>query len=204
MKIYFVRHGETDWNKEGKLQGRTDISLNEKGRKAAELTGEALKDISFDIAFTSPLVRAKETAQIILKNRNVPIIEEERIIEVSFGAYEGWKKSTWDENMKNFFFHSDLYVPAEGGESLERVLRREGEFLHELFTNQEYQNKTILITTHGAALSGLLTVIKENPIAKYWAGGLHKNCGISIVEVEDGTPKILQEAIVLYDDASLT
>ena len=126
-----------------------------------------LKDVPFDIAFTSPLKRAKQTAEIILKDRKIPIIDEERITEIAFGAYEGSVKTAWDDNMKNFFSHPDLYVPAEGGETLETVLEREKDFLEELFENQRYQDSTILISTHGAALSGLLTLIKKNPISKY-------------------------------------
>ena len=200
MKIYFIRHGETDWNKEGKLQGRVDIPLNEEGRHVAELTCEALKEEHFDIAFTSPLSRAYETAEIILRGRNVPIMKDERIIEVGFGTYEGVKREEWDENIKNFFLKSEQYVPKGNGETIEAVLEREKEFLQELFANSLYQDSTVLISTHGAALSGLLTVIKSNPIAKFWAGGLHKNCGISIVEVQNGIPQILEEAIVLYDE----
>lgn len=198
MKLYFIRHGETDWNKEGKLQGRTDVVLNEEGRKVAELTREALKEVPFDLAFTSPLTRARTTAEIIIGDRTVPIIDEERIIEVGFGLNEGSKKSEWDENMKNFFFHTEQYVPAEGGETIEEVLERERAFLNELFSSENYKDSTILISTHGAALSGLLTVIKNNPVSKFWAGGLHKNCGLTIVEVKEGVPEILQEAIVLY------
>lgn len=200
MKIYFIRHGETDWNKEGKLQGRVDIPLNEEGRHVAELTCEALKEEHFDIAFTSPLSRAYETAEIILRGRNVPIMKDERIIEVGFGTYEGVKREEWDENIKNFFLKSEQYVPKGNGETIEAVLEREKEFLQELFANSLYQDSTVLISTHGAALSGLLTVIKSNPIAKFWAGGLHKNCGISIVEVQNGISQIIKEAIVVYDD----
>ena len=74
MKLYIIRHGQTDWNLARKLQGCTDIPLNEHGRYVAELTREGLKDVPFDVAFTSPLSRAKETAEIILKDRNIPII----------------------------------------------------------------------------------------------------------------------------------
>ena len=203
MKIYFIRHGETDWNKEGKLQGRVDIPLNTDGRHVAELTCEALKEVDFDVAFTSPLMRAYETAEIILKEKSVPIIKDVRIIEVGFGAYEGVKRSDWDENIKNFFLKSEQYVPKGNGESLEAVLEREGEFLQELFANPMYQKSTVLVSTHGAALSGLLTVIKGNPVAKFWVGGLHRNCGISIVEVQNGIPRIIEEAIVLYDDRKI-
>ena len=93
MKLYLIRHGETDWNKEGKLQGRTDIPLNEDGRADAELTRDAMKNIEFQVAFTSPLIRARETAEIILKDRDIPIVNEERIIEVGFGEYEVSPKS---------------------------------------------------------------------------------------------------------------
>lgn len=203
MIVYFIRHGETDWNKDGKLQGRVDIPLNTEGRQVAELTGEALKEVPFDVAFTSPLMRAYETAEIILRGRKIPIIKEDRIIEVGFGAYEGVRREDWDENIKNFFLKSELYVPKGEGEPLERVLEREGAFLKELFGDEKYQNSTVLVSTHGAALSGLLTVIKGNPVAKFWAGGLHQNCGISIVEVKEKEPRIIKEAIVLYDETEI-
>ena len=83
MIIYIIRHGETDWNVLRKFQGRTDIPLNENGRQVAEWTREGLKEIDFDIVYTSPLRRAKETAQIIVGDRQIPIIEEERIIEMA-------------------------------------------------------------------------------------------------------------------------
>ena len=200
MLIYFIRHGETDWNKEGRLQGRVDIPLNEAGKKAARLTREGLDAVVFDVAFSSPLQRAYETAELVLEGRSVPVFRDERLTEVGFGIYEGVKRSEWDDNIKNFFLKSEQYSPKGDGESIEEVLKRESEFLHELFENEAYKDSTILVSSHGAALSGLLTVIKGNAIADFWAGGLHKNCGISIVKVEDGTINILQEAILLYDE----
>ena len=62
MKIYFVRHGETDWNKDRKIQGQVNISLNEFGRHLARETAKGLKEIPFAVCFTSPLDRARETA----------------------------------------------------------------------------------------------------------------------------------------------
>lgn len=66
MLLYIVRHGETDWNKAGKVQGRTDIPLNERGRYLAEATAEGMKDVRIDFCYTSPLIRAKETARSYL------------------------------------------------------------------------------------------------------------------------------------------
>lgn len=203
MKLYIIRHGQTDWNRARRLQGRTDIPLNEWGRRVAELTREGLKDVTFDMAFTSPLVRAKETAEIILKDRNVPLIEDERIIEVNFGAYEGEDFRLDNENLQNFFSQPELYYPVDGSESMESIFERTADFLSELYENPKYQNSTILIATHGAALCGLLCNIKKWDKADFWKGGLHKNCGFSIVEVTGGVQKILEEAIIVYDEAKL-
>lgn len=198
MRLYIIRHGQTNWNKERKLQGRTDIPLNESGREVAELTKEGFKDIPFDIAFTSPLKRAKETAEIILTGRNIPIIDEPRIIEVNFGSYEGCDFDLPDEYIQNFFSAPEKYFSINGMEPMEDILGRMKSFLQELCQNPELQDKTILISTHGAALSGLMTVIKGNSVDKYWAGGLHKNCGFSVVDIENGVARIVTEAAVAY------
>ena len=71
MKIYFVRHGETDWNRAHKVQGHTDIPLNNYGRHLARETAEGMKNLKIDLAYTSPLSRAKETAEIILAGSSV-------------------------------------------------------------------------------------------------------------------------------------
>lgn len=203
MKLYFIRHGQTDWNRVHKLQGRTDIPLNEYGRYVAELTRVGLADVAFDLAFTSPLGRARTTAEIILGARQIPVNEDERIIEVNFGAYEGQGFRLEDENLQNFFEKPELYYPVNGSESMEAILERTGEFLSDLYQNEQYQNSTILISTHGAALSALLCNVKGWQKADFWKGGLHKNCGITIVEVIEGEPKILEEAIIVYDEKKL-
>ena len=69
--LYIIRHGKTDWNDRHKLQGRTDVPLNEEGRRMAEEAREAYRDVHFDICFCSPLIRAKETAEILLRGRDV-------------------------------------------------------------------------------------------------------------------------------------
>ena len=89
MKLYMIRHGQTEWNKEKRLQGRADIPLNAYGIQLAEETRDGLLGVRFDIAFTSPLKRAKKTAQILLEGQEVKLIEDERIIEIGFGSYEG-------------------------------------------------------------------------------------------------------------------
>lgn len=204
MKLYMVRHGETAWNKERRIQGQVDIPLNEFGRKLAEKTAKGLSDIRFDVCYSSPLSRAKETAELILMGRPTPVIEDERIIEMAFGEYEGrcCSRDGWNlpEEFRRFFDAPDRYQAPAGGENFAEVKKRTGEFLAELYKKEEYQKSNILIATHGAALAGLLNNIKGKSLAEYWGDGVHKNCAVTEVEVTDVKPVVISENVVYYDD----
>ena len=99
--LYIMRHGKTDWNALHKLQGRTDIPLNEEGRLMALKAHEEYKSWNIDVCYCSPLIRAVETAQIVLKNRGIPIITDERLVEMSFGDYEGIENILFFINRRN-------------------------------------------------------------------------------------------------------
>lgn len=204
MKIYFVRHGETDWNKERKIQGQVDIPLNEFGRHLARETAKGLRDVPFDVCFTSPLGRARETAQIILQGRDVPILEDKRILEMNFGVLEGkcCSKEGWDvpDSFQMFFDDPIHYQAPEGGEDFQAVRERTGDFLNWLFAQEQYRDSTVLVTTHGAAMAGLLNNLKKKPLAEYWGVGVHKNCGVTEVDVTDGRIDIISENKVYYTD----
>ena len=137
MTVYLIRHGETDYNKQKFLQGRSNISLNECGRELAEITGRALQDVTFDYVYSSPLNRAMETAKLLLNSKNIPIIPEERIIEISFGEHEGKSFhpehfTISDKDFMNFFKAPERYQIPAGGESFEEVIKRTGDFWPEL------------------------------------------------------------------------
>ena len=132
--LYIMRHGKTEWNELHKLQGRTDIPLNEEGRQMAKIAGEKYKDINFDVCYCSPLVRAKETAKLVLEGRNVPIIYDERLREMSFGIYEGMEnpaKAT-DSPIRTFFKEPEKYKGVKEGETFYELFKRTGEFLKEV------------------------------------------------------------------------
>lgn len=204
MRLYIVRHGETDWNKKRKLQGQVDIPLNEFGRHLAVETGKGLSDIPFSICISSPLKRALETAQLILEGRDVPIIADERIKEMAFGAWEGGccSEDGWNlpQEFHKFFEDPEHYRAPEGGEDFYSLRNRLSEFLSELYKKEELKDKNILITTHGAALCGILNIIKDQPVSQYWGKGVHKNCAVTEVEVTDGVPVIVAENQVYYKD----
>ena len=203
MKMYIIRHGQTPWNARKCLQGRSDVDLNENGIYLAELTGKALRDVTFDMAFTSPLIRAKHTAQCILAGRKVPIIEDERLIEISFGIYEGCcyaeeNRQVPQQWIENFFHAPQDYVAAPGGESLDDVEKRTRNFMEDICSRKELQDKTILVSTHGCALRGLLNSIRESNREEYWHGGVSKNCAVSIVTCNRGEKPVLVEENHIY------
>ena len=198
MKLYIIRHGETDWNVKRRFQGRSDIPLNEEGRRLARITSEALKETAFTRIYTSPLKRAYETAMIIKGERDIPVIEEPRIIEISFGEYEGLccGKDNFnipDPEFMNFFDKPEAYKPPKGAEGIAELKARTADFLQEIVHNKDMENDTILVSTHGAALRGLLSYISNIAIKDFWNGGVHKNCAVTIVDVNEGRTLIIEE-----------
>ena len=203
MRLYLIRHGETDWNTVKRLQGATDIPLNEKGEALARVTRDGMKEIPFDVIFTCPLKRAYRTAEIVRGDRDIPLIEDERIREICFGDYEGLVSklegySIPDPDFKFFFTKTDKYQTPPNGESVASLLKRTGNFLEELKNREDLQDKTILISSHGAAVRALLSNVEKCDIAHFWGNGVHKNCGVSCVELIDGEYQILWENKVYY------
>ncbi len=203
MKLYIIRHGETDWNVKRRFQGRSDIPLNEEGRRLARITSEALKETAFTRIYTSPLKRAYETAMIIKGERDIPVIEEPRIIEISFGEYEGLccGKDNFnipDPEFMNFFDKPEAYKPPKGAEGIAELKARTADFLQEIVHNKDMENDTILVSTHGAALRGLLSYISNIAIKDFWNGGVHKNCAVTIVDVNEGRTLIIEEGKTYY------
>ena len=140
---------------------------------------------------------------IIKGDRKIPIISERRILEISFGEYEGlsYGKETYnipDPDFMNFFQAPHKYNIPPGGESFQEIIKRTGGFLEELSRNESYQDKTILLSTHGCALKAILANIKGISIPEFWGEGVHKNCAVSIVEYTDGKYRLLEEGKV-YD-----
>lgn len=88
-EIYIVRHGETDWNRQGRLQGQEDIPLNGTGRAQAQACGKALAGVGFCRIFTSPLSRARETAEIIAQYQTCPVAGEPGLLERDYGRLSG-------------------------------------------------------------------------------------------------------------------
>ncbi len=150
--FYFVRHGESLWNAENKICGATDIALNETGREQARKTAEAIlqEGICFDRILSSPLQRAKETAEIISKATGVPLEVRNELIEQRFGRYEGTPRNGEDFRIAKTHF-IDSY---EGGETMLKTAHRVYSLLDEI-TSQE--DTVYLIAAH----NGLVRIIES-------------------------------------------
>lgn len=202
MRLYALRHGETSWNVQRRFQGQSDIPLNDKGILLAELTGEGLADVPFDLAFTSPLSRARQTAELVLAGRDVPLAVEPRLIEMAFGVYEGMTANsglagTVNQNLIDFICHPERYQAPQGGESFEALTRRMADYLAELCGRTEWADKTILLASHGGAITALLNAIAP-PKGFFWRGGVPYNCSYSIIDIDDGVPHLVAENQICY------
>lgn len=203
MIIYVMRHGQTDWNVVKRLQGRSDTELNENGRELARKTGKALLTVPFTAAFSSPLKRARETAALALGGRDVPVIEDERLIEISFGVYEGLCSGKEhyeipDADFSYFFTAPDQYRMPEGGEGFDELHRRTADFLRDITTRPELEEETVLVATHGAAGRALLNALRTFELKDFWNGGVSPNCSVAILESHHGEVRLLEENKIFY------
>ena len=175
--LYIIRHGKTDWNAIHKLQGKTDIPLNETGIEMAKEAHERYKDVHFDICYCSPLIRARQTADLLLEGRDVPIVIDNRLEEMGFGIYEG-EQNVFEKPecpVRELFFNPAGYKAVGGAESLEELIKRTGEFLNEVALPQVNEGKDVLIVGHGAMNSAILGRIWNKPLEKFWEEGI-ENC----------------------------
>lgn len=146
MKILIVRHGKTEWNKEKRAAGLTDIELNEDGIKQAEELRDKLKDVNFDLIISSPLKRAVKTANIINECHGKEIKIEEGATERNLGIYEGQPN---EQDIFNEIRYYTKNVPVEKGEDCKTYTEKVSKFLEETIKTYNGKIDTLLIVSHG-------------------------------------------------------
>ena len=175
MKIYYVRHGQTDLNLAKKMQGGgTEKELNETGVSQAYNTKKELENVKYDLVICSPMKRAKQTAEIINEGRDIPIITDER----KLGDYEGRDVT---EEMENNIWDYKLNYNIPNGENLHDFEKRIDEFFDDI--KEKYHDKSVLIVAHG----GIAKVIKAHlygmPESQNLAEISMNNCEIIETEI---------------------
>jgi uncharacterized phosphatase len=186
--IGLLRHGQTDWNIDFRLQGITDIPLNDTGISQAITAGKVLDANDWDVLLTSPLSRAHDTAQIVAREAGFErFIVEPMLLERSFGEAEGMLHSEWREK-----YGEGKLVP--GGETLEQLALRSWALLDRLAT--EYRGKRVLTVSHGALIRKLINLVSKGELPR--EGDRFSNASLSTLVFDE-----YGWSIAKYDPASL-
>ena len=146
--IYLIRHGQTDWNVERKIQGQTDIPLNINGKQQAKEAAEEIANLKIDKIISSDLSRAKETAEIINKKVGAKITFDKRLREVNYGNYEGAQIDKFTDEQWKIFNETPEKIK---GESRQQVYDRVKSFIDEI-----KDDENVLVVTHGGSLCMML------------------------------------------------
>lgn len=186
-RFYLIRHGQTFWNQENRMQGQHETELTPLGERQAIALGKRLKDIPFDKVYSSPLHRAVKTAELILGNREIPIQLDDSLKEILMGDWQGILiddlKRDFPEEIDLFWNHPEKYK-RETCETYDEVRRRAGQFMEK--TAAGNPGKNILVVTHGALLKTLYTFFKYQPIAEIAHAKHPLSTAMAIVEKRDG------------------
>lgn len=185
MRLILVRHGTTIWNSEGKYQGEIDVPLSDRGRQEVKRVAERLQDEDIKAVYSSHLIRARETAEIIARPHGLPVKVIREIGEINFGEWEGLTaqeiKEKFGEETYRIWLEDPANADISGGgrllEFAERVVRGFNQVV------QAHQEDTVVMATHGGALMVLGCHLHGEDLTcfrKYY----HQNAAISVVEVE--------------------
>lgn len=205
MNIYLLRHGETKANKEGRIQGRIDIPLNEYGIELAEITRDGIKEenLRFDRIYSSPLSRARQTAEIVRGEQNVEIRIDERIIEMGFGESENMlikdiKEKPEYQNLNYCFSIPSKYAAENGAESYEEIMARAKDFLERELRPLEQACENVLVVCHGAMIRALLLNVNGWDLDRYWE--IHQpNCCMNLITLKEGRFEIAFKEKIYYE-----
>jgi probable phosphoglycerate mutase len=150
MKIYVTRHGETDYNVAGRFTGSTDVPLNDKGKAQAAELAERLQGMTFDAVISSPMLRARQTADIVCAALGMEYETCEHFVEINMGAYEGLTRDEARERypeLWNSFAAGNRDSAPDGGETRREACARVDNGMKLL--TREYYGKTLLLICHG-------------------------------------------------------
>ena len=169
-RIILIRHGETEWNRLHRFQGRSDLPLNSKGHKQAQALAIALKNETITAIYSSPLKRAVETALHIGSfHPSAPLIKEAGLMEMDLGDFEGMEAQHWREQHQEFrrtWEKTPGNLPMPGGESLEQVQHRAVDVLMNI-SESHLPESTLLICSHNFVIVSLLCFAAKIPLDRF-------------------------------------
>jgi broad specificity phosphatase PhoE len=180
--LLIARHGETEWNAAGRIQGHTDIGLSSNGADQARSLGKRLSGLSIDAAYSSDLRRTSETARLILGERDIALIETPMLREYHKGEFEGMTLSEIEAQFPDEYpkyLEKNLDYAPKGGESTRTVSVRIAQIISEIKSN--HLDHTVLIVSHGGVLRAAMVSLLRMPLEGNWSF-VFGNCGLTIID----------------------
>lgn len=195
-KLYFIRHGKTEWNQEGRFQGKDgDSPLLPESFEQIKLLGASLADVTFTHAFSSPIKRAKDTAELTLAAmgaEDVPLTTLDGLAEFGMGVWEGMRfvdvEAGWPEMLHAYRHQPDLFEADQvsGAESFAQVQGRFMQDVKDAVANFGGPEVNLIFFSHGMSLTAGMAALVEIPLAETRARGGLSNTSTSILETADG------------------
>ena len=204
MEVYFLRHGETEWNRERRIQGSTEwTDLTEEGVRLAEATryGMLAQGMTFDRIYSSPYRRALHTARILAEGFGLDPVIDDRLREISFGPYEGTRYGEGlfvDDNIRACFLDPPRYVARDGAEPFAAVAARVRDFVDRELSPISETCSRVLVVAHGGILRTVLGLASDRPLADFWKGP-QPNCCAHVVTLADGRLALKARAVVFQN-----
>ncbi|OPX42228.1 phosphoserine phosphatase 1 [Ruminiclostridium hungatei] len=200
LKLYITRHGETEWNVQGRMQGWKNSNLTPKGIKNAEALGKRLESVAFKVIYSSSSQRAIHTSELIRGDRKIEIITDENLREINLGQWEGKAKDEFSEADKDSleaFWNRPHQYEAQSGEDFHQVRIRIEAVLKRIIS--ENGNCNVMIVTHAVIVKTIMAIFKGIPIEKLWEQPFIHGTSLSIVEIDNLRPDGRFEARVLTE-----
>lgn len=180
LRILLVRHGETEWNRERRIMGKEDVPLNETGQKQAYHMRSSLVNAPLDALYVSPILRAKETAEIIMEERELNPLFDSRLEEVDYGDWVGLTFEEAKEIPGYTPYFQRLNTPvAPNGETLFQVRDRAMDFMKEL--KGKHSDQTVMVVSHADWIKVVVMEFLGIPFENIWKFRID-NVSVSLVE----------------------
>lgn len=201
MDIYFVRHGQTEWDEERRMQGQKDSELTAMGREDSKYLAKELNRTEFSQIYSSPLERAMDTARYIKMGRAQEIMPVDSFKEMNLGEWEGMLDrdvmNQYPEEHFNFWNRPHLFKP-QGGESFEEFRDRVKKGLDDLI--EKAAGDRIVVVTHTLVIKAILSIVHDYPVDDFWKTTVLKSTSLTVLRVEDGKMETIVEGDLSHLD----
>ena len=186
MELHIFRHGETNWNAEGRAQSHMGSTLTKLGKKQACVLAQKVKGYAYEKIYSSSSLRARQTSEIIWPNRHEEIIYLDDLKEIYLGPWEGQLYSDIarrDPESHNHFFKEPHLFSLEGAESFNDLTTRAVKIVNEIYS--ENRGRIVALVGHGAFIKALLTKIEDKELSQIWHPPFMQNCAHNIVKFDE-------------------